>query len=51
MRKKKSTEKQQRITDHKRITDHGGFGFEERNEPGNSILDFALSYDLILTNT
>ena len=30
---------------------HGGFSFEERNEPGNSILDFALSYDLILANT
>jgi len=30
---------------------HGGFGFGERNEPGNLILDFALSYDLILTNT
>jgi len=30
---------------------HGGFGFRERNEPGNSILDFALSYDLILANT
>ena len=26
---------------------HGGFGFGEKNEPGNSILDFALSYDLI----
>ena len=30
---------------------HGGFGFGERNESGNSILDFALSYDLILANT
>ena len=30
---------------------HGGFSFGERNEPGNSILDFALSYDLILANT
>jgi len=30
---------------------HGGFDFGERNEPGNSILDFALSYDLILANT
>ena len=30
---------------------HGGFGFGERNAPGNSILDFALSYDLILANT
>ena len=30
---------------------HGGFDFGERNEPCNSILDFALSYDLILANT
>ena len=30
---------------------HGGFDFEKRNEPGNSILDFALLYDLILANT
>ena len=30
---------------------HGGFDFGERNEPGNSILDFVLSYDLILVNT
>ena len=30
---------------------HGGFDFGERNEPDNSILDFALSYDLILANT
>ena len=30
---------------------HGGFGFKERNEPGNSILYFALFYDLILANT
>ena len=29
----------------------GGFDFGERNELGNSILHFALSYDLILTNT
>ena len=28
-----------------------GFDFGERNEPGNLILDFALSYDLILANT
>ena len=27
---------------------NGGFGFGERNEPGYSILDFALSYDFIL---
>ena len=30
---------------------HGEFSFGERNEPGNLILDFALSYDLILANT
>ena len=30
---------------------HGGFDFGERNESGNSILDFALSYNLILANT
>jgi len=30
---------------------HGGFDFRERNEPGNSIIDFALSYNLILENT
>ena len=30
---------------------HRGFGFKKRNEPGNSILDFTLSYDLILANT
>ena len=30
---------------------HEGFGFGKRNEPGNSILNFALSYDLILANT
>ena len=29
---------------------HGGFGFGERNESGNSILNFALSYDLILSD-
>ena len=29
---------------------HGGFGFGEGNEPDNSILDFVLSYDLILAN-
>ena len=29
---------------------HGGFDFGERNEPGNSILNFVLSYDLILAN-
>ena len=30
---------------------HRGFDFGERNESGNSILDFASSYDLILVNT
>ena len=30
---------------------YGRFGVGERNESGNSILDFALSYDLILANT
>ena len=30
---------------------HGRFNFGERNEPGNLILDFALSYILILANT
>ena len=31
---------------------HGEFNFGERNEPGNSVLDFFfLSYDLILANT
>ena len=30
---------------------HGGFDFRKGNEPGNSILDFTLSYDLILANT
>ena len=26
---------------------HGGFDFRKRKEPGNLILNFALSYDLI----
>ena len=30
---------------------HRGLSFGKRNEPGNLILDFALSYDLILVNT
>jgi len=30
---------------------HEGFDFGKRNEPGNLILDFSLSYDLILANT
>ena len=30
---------------------HEGFNFGQRNKLGNSILDFILSYDLILANT
>ncbi|KAL6575841.1 hypothetical protein OROHE_000312 [Orobanche hederae] len=30
---------------------HGGFGFGDRNEAGNGILDFALAYDLGIMNT
>ncbi|XP_056695703.1 uncharacterized protein [Spinacia oleracea] len=30
---------------------HGGFGYGERNEAGNAILDFALAYDLGIMNT
>ncbi|XP_021856284.2 uncharacterized protein [Spinacia oleracea] len=30
---------------------HGGFGYEERNEVGNAIFDFALAYDLGIMNT
>ena len=30
---------------------HERFSFGKRNESGNSILDFVLSYDLILVNT
>jgi len=30
---------------------HGGFGLGKRNELGNSILNFALSYDLTLADT
>ncbi|KAL6548523.1 hypothetical protein OROGR_008944 [Orobanche gracilis] len=30
---------------------HGGFGFGDRNEAGNGILDFALGYDLGIMNT
>ncbi|KAL6579441.1 hypothetical protein OROMI_009657 [Orobanche minor] len=30
---------------------HGGFGFGDRNEAGNDILDFALAYDLGIMNT
>ena len=30
---------------------HGGHGFGERNEDGEAILDFAMTYDLFLVNT
>jgi hypothetical protein len=30
---------------------HGGYGIGERNESGERILDFGLSYDMILANT
>ena len=30
---------------------HGGFDYRTRNTKGESILDFALSYDLWVTNT
>ena len=30
---------------------HGGYGFEEINNEGKSILDFAMAYGLIITNT
>lgn len=30
---------------------HGGFGYGTRNEEGEAILDFALSYDLMVVNT
>ena len=30
---------------------HGRYGFGVRNDAGNSILDFAISYDMILANT
>jgi hypothetical protein len=30
---------------------HGGFGYESRNQEGESILNFALAYDLIVANT
>ena len=30
---------------------HGRFDFGDRNDAGNSILDFAVSYDMILANT
>jgi hypothetical protein len=30
---------------------HGGFGYESRNQEGEDILNFALAYDLIVSNT
>ena len=30
---------------------HGGCGFGDKNEAGNTILDFAMPYDMILANT
>ena len=30
---------------------HGGYGFGERNEMGDAILDFAVGYDLAIANT
>jgi hypothetical protein len=30
---------------------HGGFGYESKNQEGDGILNFALAYDLIVTNT
>jgi hypothetical protein len=30
---------------------HGGFGYGSKNQEGNGILNFALSYDLFVTNT
>jgi hypothetical protein len=30
---------------------HGGFGYGSRNQKGESILNFALAYDLIVANT
>ncbi|KAK9140474.1 hypothetical protein Scep_010155 [Stephania cephalantha] len=30
---------------------HGGFGYENRNEEGESILEFATAYDFVLANT
>ncbi|XP_075103441.1 uncharacterized protein LOC107817870 [Nicotiana tabacum] len=29
---------------------HGGFGFRDRNEGGNSLLDFARAFDLVIAN-
>ena len=30
---------------------HGGFGFGDQNEVSKSILNFALSFELVVTNT
>nr|XP_033511527.1 craniofacial development protein 2-like [Nicotiana tomentosiformis] len=30
---------------------HGGFGFGDRNEGGNSLLDFARAFDLVIANS
>ena len=30
---------------------HGGYGFGDRNEAGESILDFALAFDPVVANT
>ena len=30
---------------------HGGYDFRDRNDARNLILDFAISYDMILANT
>jgi hypothetical protein len=30
---------------------HGGFGYGNRNQEGEGILNFALAYDLIVVNT
>ena len=29
---------------------HGGFGYEERNNGGESIFDFAVAYELVIVN-
>jgi hypothetical protein len=30
---------------------HGGFGYDEQNQEGEDILNFAIAYDLIVANT
>ena len=30
---------------------HGGFDFGDQNEADKSILDFAIAFDLVVTNT